>query len=479
LRISASICVCLVQLPANVGLRSDIEGKVGYDGNLMITATTAINRTALVDWYRRNRQRSQTLFDLIVPSAYYARPISLRHPIVFYEGHLPAFSLNTLVKKALGRPGVDDRLERLFARGIDPDDEASATRTQQASWPAREEVRRFAEACDALVLDAIANAPITQPGHPLLDQAQAVYAILEHEAMHQETMLYMWHQLRYDEKRRPAGHTLDTNGRTPEAATVAVPRGLATLGVHRGEIPFAWDNEFDAHVVDVPAFEIDVNNVTNERFLDFVEAGGYRDPQWWQPSAFDWLQREGIAHPHFWTKHNGTWRWRGMFEEVDLPPAWPVYLSHAEATAYTRWKGSRLPTEAEYHRAAFAEMSGRERSYPWGDTPPDASHGNFDFAWWDPVAVDRYPAGQSAWGVRDLMGNGWEWTSTEFAPFAGFQPMASYPEYSADFFDGQHMVMKGASPATALPLLRRSFRNWFRTNYPYVYATFRCVRPLA
>jgi formylglycine-generating enzyme required for sulfatase activity len=167
-----------------------------------------------------------------------------------------------------------------------------------------------------------------------------------------------------------------------------------------------------------------------------------------------------------------------MFQDIDLPPAWPVYVSQAEAAAYARWKGARLLTEAEYHRAAFGEPSGHERQFPWGDAPPDASRGLFDFASWSPVAAGRHPAGQSAWGVHDLMGNGWEWTSTEFAPFDGFRPMASYPEYSADFFDGQHTVMKGASPATDASLLRRSFRNWFRPNYPYVYATFRCVRTI-
>ena len=108
------------------------------------------------------------------PEAYYSRPISLRHPIVFYEGHLPAFSLNTLVKKGLGRPGVDERLERLFARGIDPEDEASASRSQPAEWPSRDEVRRFADECDRLILDALANAPIDQPGHPLLHEGEAV-----------------------------------------------------------------------------------------------------------------------------------------------------------------------------------------------------------------------------------------------------------------------------------------------------------------
>jgi formylglycine-generating enzyme required for sulfatase activity len=165
-----------------------------------------------------------------------------------------------------------------------------------------------------------------------------------------------------------------------------------------------------------------------------------------------------------------------MFEEIDLPPAWPAYVSHAEASAYARWKGSRLPTEAEYHRAAFADATGRERRFPWGDAAPDETRGLFDFRSWDPLPVGRHPAGASAWGVHDLMGNGWEWTATPFAPFEGFRPSRWYPQYSADFFDGRHFVMKGASPATDVSLLRRSFRNWFRPNYPYVYAAFRCVK---
>ena len=444
----------------------------------MTTTATALDRAALADWYRRNRQRSRQLFDIVRPDAYYAQPISLRHPIVFYEGHLPAFSLNTLVKKGLGRPGIDDGLERLFARGIDPEDEASASRSQRTEWPAREEVQRFADQCDARILDALANAPIEQPGHPLLQDAQAVFAILEHEAMHQETMLYMWHQLPYEHKLAPADLHSDVTGRTPAPAKVAVPAGRATLGARPGEIPFGWDNEFTGEVVDVPAFAIDVHNVTNEQFMEFVDAGGYNQPDWWTPEAFDWIRHEGIEHPRFWVRSNGSWKWRGMFDEIDLPPAWPAYVSQAEAAAYARWKDGRLPTEAEYHRAAFGEPSGDERQFPWGEARPETSRGLFDFRSWNPVAVGRHPTGQSAWGVHDLMGNGWEWTSTVFAPFGGFHPMASYPEYSADFFDGQHFVMKGASPATDRALLRRSFRNWFRPNYPYVYATFRCVRPV-
>ncbi len=440
--------------------------------------TMTVDRSALQRQYLANRERSRQLFDLVRPEAYHARPIALRHPIVFYEGHLPAFSLNTLVKRALGRPGVDERLERLFARGIDPEDAAAAARSGRAEWPSREEVLRFAEACDALILDALANAPLEQPRHPLLHDAQAVHAILEHEAMHQETMLYMWHQLGHASKQAPAGARMDVAGTTPAADRVRVPGGRSTLGARRGEGAFGWDNEFPGLTVDVAAFDIDVHDVTNEQFMAFVEAGGYRLADLWTPDGFEWVRQEGIEHPRFWTRVNGTWRWHGMFEDVDLPPAWPVYVSHAEAAAYARWQGARLPTEAEYHRAAFGEPSGRERAQPWGAEPPDATRGLFDFVSWSPVAVGRYPAGQSAWGVHDLAGNGWEWTSTVFAPFPGFTPMASYPEYSADFFDGQHLVMKGASPATAAALVRRSFRNWFRPTYPYVYATFRCVRPV-
>jgi formylglycine-generating enzyme required for sulfatase activity len=218
--------------------------------------------------------------------------------------------------------------------------------------------------------------------------------------------------------------------------------------------------------------------VTNAAFLEFVEAGGYDEPRWWRAADWAWVRSEGVRHPLFWERHGGTWYWRGMFDLVPLPPAWPVYVSHAEASAYARWRGCRLLTEAEFMRAAYGAPSGEERRHPWGDAAPAAEHGALDFFTWDPVAAGSRPAGRSAWGVDDLVGNGWEWTSTVFAPFPGFVPMPSYPEYSADFFDGEHFVLKGASPATARELVRPTFRNWFRARYPYVYATFRCARGL-
>jgi formylglycine-generating enzyme required for sulfatase activity len=164
-----------------------------------------------------------------------------------------------------------------------------------------------------------------------------------------------------------------------------------------------------------------------------------------------------------------------MFGEIPLPPDWPVHVTWQQAADYAQWRSARLLSEAEFHRAAYGTRDGNERPFPWGEEPPGRRHGNFDFRGWDPVGVAEDPAGDSAFGASQLVGNGWEWTSTVFGPFPGFEPQPFYPGYSANFFDGEHYVLKGGSQRTAACLLRRPFRNWFRPGYPYMYATFRCV----
>jgi ergothioneine biosynthesis protein EgtB len=422
-----------------------------------------LDREALADWYRRNRERTEALFDSVRPEAYESRPIALRNPICFYEGHLPAFAVNTLVRRGLGEPGVDAELEALFERGIDPEDE-KAVPAGSSPWPSRIAIRGYAAAADRAVLDALANRDVFDEGNPVLRRGLAAWTVLEHEPMHQETLRYIWHRLAYGCKARPAGLPAPRiGGEPPPRRSVPIPAGRAVLGADPDEVPFAWDNELPAHTVDVAPFAIDVHSVTNRDFLEFVDSGAYA------------REVPGARHPLFWELHRGAWFWRGMWDLIPLPMAWPVYVTHVEASAYARWRGARLPTEAEFHRAAFGTPEGRERAHPWGDEPPDATRGNLDFASADPVPAGSYPGSASAWGVHDLVGNGWEWTSSVFAPFEGFAPMASYPQYSADFFDGKHFVMKGASPATAKELVRKSLRNWFRPDYPYVYAKFRCV----
>jgi iron(II)-dependent oxidoreductase len=394
-----------------------------------------LDREGALSWYARNRERSHALFAMLPEATYYERPIDLRHPIVFYDGHLPGFSFNTLVKKAAGGSSIDPRLESLFARGIDPPSPlrgfGETSPRAESGWPDRETVRGFVAEADARVIDTLKSKDV---------EREPVFTILEHEAMHQETLLYMWHRLPFDQKKRPAGYAPVTDGRVPQQEWIDIPSGRATLGVDEGALPFAWDNEMPAYGVDVPAFSIQKHDVTNAEYLEFVESGA--------------------AAPMFWEKAGGRWYWRGMFELIPLPLSWPVYVSQAEASAYAQWRGWRLPTEAEYQRAAL-----------------DAAPVVCDFTSWDPEPAGSHPEGVSRYGVEDLVGNGWEWTSTVFAPFPGFRASVSYPEYSADFFDGEHFVMKGASPATARELIRPSFRNWFRPKYPYVYATFRCVHP--
>ncbi|MYD85689.1 MAG: ergothioneine biosynthesis protein EgtB [Acidobacteria bacterium] len=436
-----------------------------------------VDRRQVIQAYRENRTRTRELFEMLAPDAYYERPIPLRHPVVFYDGHIPAFAVNAFLKRGLGHPGVDGDLEVLFARGIDPTDGAAASASAIASWPSRDAVRRYTEQADDAILSALATAPVEGEENAVLRRGQGVFTILEHEEMHQETLLYMWHRLDPRFKRRPAGYepTGVAEAAPARREMVTIPTGRATLGAGMQQVRFGWDNEFPSLSVEVPAFAIDVHDVTNAEYRAFVDAGGYDDPALWSAAA--WRRRREIdrAHPLFWERSDGDWFWRGMFGSVPLPPAWPVYATHDEASAFARWKGLRLPTYAEFHRAAFGTPDGFERAHPWGDGAPDETRGNFDFRSWDPTPVGSFPAGASAWGVHDLAGNGWEWTSTPFAGFPGFEAMASYPEYSADFFDGEHFVVKGASPATARGLVRRSFRNWFRPHYPYAYATFRCA----
>jgi iron(II)-dependent oxidoreductase len=437
--------------------------------------STGLDRAAFCGWYLKNRRRSRAIFDSVVPGGYTDRPIPLRNPICFYEGHLPAFSVNTLVKRGLKRPGVDADYEVLFERGIDPEDEA-AVPGSRPGWPSRPEILAYGDAADRLIFDTLANDEIAREGDPVLERGLAAWTILEHEPMHQETLAYIWHRLPRDRKVRPTGEApAVTLGEPPRAEIVRIPSGRATLGVSPDERAFAWDNELPGLSVDVPAFSIDVHSVTNRDYLEFVEAGGYDRRELWSEEAWRWRTEHHASHPIFWDRGNGSFVWRGQWEDVPLPPSWPVYVSHAEASAYARFRNRRLPTEAEYHRAAFGTPAGGERAHPWGEEPPDESRGNFDFRHADPMPAGSHPAGASAWGVHDLVGNGWEWTSTVFEGFPGFRPLPSYPNYSADFFDGKHFVLKGASPVTAKELVRRSFRNWFRGNYPYVYAKFRCA----
>jgi len=375
------------------------------------------------------RQLTDELFGVIRDDSLYERPIPERHRLVFYLGHLEAFDWNLLARDTLGQAPFHSTFDHLFAFGIDPG-EGDLPRDQPSDWPAVEEIARYNQRVRERLDEALPEFP-----------AVLVEAAIEHRLMHAETLAYLLHQLPYERKREPRVPAAAVGG-VYRTRMIDIPEGPADLGLCPGA-GFGWDNEYQPHRVDVPAFAISKHKISNGEFLEFVCAGG--------------------SAPFFWNYREGAWFYRGMFREIPLPLDWPVYATHSQAEEYARWRGLALPTEAQFHRAAAG-------------LPVSV---NTDFRYWDPVPVtaDDPPDGAADGRPAQMTGNGWEWTSTVFGPFPGFKPFSFYANYSAPFFDGQHFVLKGGSPRTAARLLRPSFRNWFRPSYPYVYATFRLVTP--
>ncbi|MFQ5926809.1 MAG: SUMF1/EgtB/PvdO family nonheme iron enzyme [Terriglobia bacterium] len=420
------------------------------------------------------RARTDELLRLVRPEALHERPIPERHRIIFYLGHLEAFDWNLVCRGSFGLDPFHEEFDRLFAFGIDPVDTNLPT-DQPADWPSVAEIQKYNQRVRSTVDACLRDASFVNAPQPFLEDGLIFHVAIEHRLMHAETLAYMLHQLPLEGK-FPQPILAEPPAPPLAPRMVEIPAGTATLGLAPSDATrFGWDNEFKPHTVTVPRFTIDVYNVTNRQYREFIRAEGYEDQSLWTEADWRWKTAQGISHPLFWKRRGDQWYYRTMFAEIPLPLDWPAYVSHAEAAAYARWAGKSLPTEAQLHRAAYGTPDGSERAYPWGNGPLDAQRGNFDFCRWDPVSVGAHPAGTSAFGVTDLVGNGWEWTSTLFEPFPGFQPFPFYPGYSANFFDGKHYVVKGGSARTAACMLRRSFRNWFQPRYPYIYATFRCV----
>jgi ergothioneine biosynthesis protein EgtB len=421
----------------------------------MATQAGTNYRRMLLSRLLEARAETDALFRIVRPEAMYDRPIAERHRIVFYVGHLEAFDWN-LLSGPCGLTSNQPEFERLFAFGIDPVG-GGLPADQPHDWPRLPIVNDYRDGIRRALDQALETAPGGDRDDGAGSFGQLLHIAIEHRLMHAETLGYMFHQLPLERKTgAAAARVLQDGPLTPEG--VRVPAGRATLGLRRDSRLFGWDNEFEAHLTDVQEFTIDKYKVTNGQFLRFIEEGGYNHRSLWADAAWQWKAAQGISHPVFWVRRGNAWAYRSMFDEIPLPLDWPVYTSHAEASAYACWTGKHLPTEAQWHRAAHGAR---------GQYPPSAA--------WDPAPVSASALGVSAYGVAGLVANGWEWTATEFAPFPGFLPNASYPGYSAPFFDARHYVLKGGSVRTAACMLRPSFRNWFQPHYQYVYAGFRCA----
>ena len=436
-------------------------------------------------------KRTDFLFSLLTEEGFLERPIGLRFPFLFYMGHFQAFNWKQFIHY-LGLQTSTAEFDALFERGIDPDVETGECHPHSGDihadkeyWPSISQVKSYQEEIRSRTISSL--GALCSYGKSDFGGTKVLDLCLEHELMHQETLLYMFVQLdksfiREDMKDRPPFKEEEVEtGRIPASATkfLVVPEGEAKLGGNPVKNEFKWDIEMPEHKVSVSSFSIRQTPITVEEFYTFVKDDGYSEPKFWTKEDYEWKLSSGLEYPASWLfdEANSQWFVRTVASNIPLEKvySWPVFVSLAEARAYCCWKGNlRLPTEEEYHRAAFCSNSSEQRVYPWGNDAPSPSKGNFGFCNFFPTPVDKFTEGKSFWGLLDTIGNGWELTESVFRGLPGYSPnIPSYPGYSSDFFDGKHYVVCGSSWCTDLSLIRSSFRNWYQSHYPYVFSKFR------
>jgi iron(II)-dependent oxidoreductase len=422
-------------------------------------------RSRVAEVLTRARDRSQLLTEAVDDDDLVRQHSPLMSPLVWDLAHVGNQEELWLVRDVGGRAPVRQDIDQLY-------DAFKHARADRPALPllgpagARSYVREVRDK----VLDVLAHSPLR--GRPLLDQGFAFGMVAQHEQQHDETMLAT-HQLRagaavLDAPRPPPGRTLPSD-------EVLVPGGPFTMGTSTE--PWALDNERPAHLAEVAPFFIDTAAVTNGAYLEFIDAGGYDQPAWWTAAGWAHRQQAGLSAPRFWQLEGGAW-WRLRFGRREpVPPAEPVmHVSFHEAQAYARWAGRRLPTEAEWEKAArWDPATGRSRRYPWGDQDPGPQHANLGQRHLRPAGAGAYPRGASPLGVHQLIGDVWEWTSSDFEGYPGFAAFP-YREYSLVFFGSEYKVLRGGSFGSDAVAVRGTFRNW---DYPIrrqIFAGFRCAR---
>jgi iron(II)-dependent oxidoreductase len=406
------------------------------------------------------------LFDLAEESELHRSPGFGYRPLIWHLAHIGVFEAYWLLQKLGGQAPLDKRYERVF-------DPIRTPREESKDLPTRREMEGYLRRVREGVLEALDRFDFSD-AEPLKAGGHIFELVLEHERQHQETLCYLFQLLDPSKKTRPDVPRPPAFAGTAGAAgeTVSVPPGAFLMGAPWDS--FAYDNERPAHEVTVPAFRIARAPVTNGEYARFVEEGGYERREFWTEEGWAWREKEDWRCPLYWRREGAGWVERRMFEEGELRAEHPVTgVSWFEAEAYAKFAGRRLPTEAEWEKAASWDAStGSKRRYAWGDEAPDAARANFGRRRWGTTPVTAHPQGASAAGCLDMTGNVWEWTSTPFAGFPGFEPFP-YPEYSQEWFDGDHRVLKGGSWATSPPVLRTSFRNFFRRPFRIAFAGLR------
>ena len=413
------------------------------------------------------RRRTRSLTDCLPDEELTAQHSPLMSPLVWDMAHIASQEEIWLVREAGGRPALHPELDDLY----------NAFRHPRATRPALPllspaEARRYLAQVRAQALEVLAD-----PAHAEDSPLFLFGMIAQHEQQHDETMLAT-HQLR----RGPAVLHAPAPRRAPAGADrlpreVLVPGGQYTMGTDGSADPWALDNERPAHPVHVRSFWLDTTPVTNAAYQEFIADGGYEDPRWWHPEGWAHRQRTGIHAPGYWHRAGDTWLRRRFGRIEVVPPEEPVcHVSWYEADAYARWAGRRLPTEAEWEKAARHDpATSRTRRYPWGDEPPRPEHANLGQRHLQPAPAGSYPQGAAPCGARQLIGDVWEWTSSEFTGYPGFVSFP-YREYSEVFFGTGHKVLRGGSFGTGQVACRGTFRNWDLPERRQIFAGFRTCR---
>lgn len=414
------------------------------------------------------RARTLELFDLALEDDLRRSPGFGFRPVIWHLAHIGVFEAYWLLQKLAGESPLDERYERIF-------DPIKTPREDSKNLPTRGEMKSYLERVRDRVWRALDSTRF-EDRDPLLKNAYIFHLVLQHEYQHQETLAYLLHLLDPEKKTRPGA------GAAPRAVEasepqpgdmVQIPEGAFLMGAAWTD--FAYDNEGPAREVHVPAFKMARLPVTNTEYARFVAEGGYERRECWSEEGWAHRESEGWTAPLYWMRDGNRWRERRMFEDAELQPNHPVTgISWYEAEAYARFAGKRLPTEAEWEKAAsWDEKRKRKQRYGFGDiVPSDRQVSNFDFQFWGTTPVGSFTEGASPYGCLDMTGNVWEWTSDTFEAYPGFEPFP-YPEYSEEWFDGDHRVLRGGSWATSAPILRTSFRNFFRRHFRIAFAGIR------
>lgn len=415
------------------------------------------------------RAETLKLFDLAREEELHQSPGFGFRPVIWHLAHIGVFEAYWILQKMRGESAPDSRFERIF-------DPISTPREESKNLPSRAEMENYLARVRDRALSYLDEIQF-DASDPLLRNAYVFQLVLQHEYQHQETLAYLLQLLHPAKKTRPlaSGAGLAPATALSSHEMITVPAGPFEMGSVWDDT-FAYDNELPPHTVHVPAFKIARAPATNEDYARFIAEGGYSRREWWSEEGWTWRARENWTAPLYWTKSDEGWRIRTMFDEAALESQHPATgMSWYEAEAFARFAGQRLPTEAEWEKAASWDVErGRKRRFAWGDMNPETQTCNFGSHYWGTTPVGSFPGGASFYGCLDMTGNVWEWTADAFAGYPGFKAFP-YREYSEEWFDGDHRVLKGGSWATRAPLLRTSFRNFFRRHFRIAFAGIRCA----